>query len=332
MKQQGYAMMLFLPTLLAVMLSMSMAVAPINTTVVQQQQQLDEAAQRLVTYAATYLESYKPTGAGPGHLPCPDTDWHHDSYQVNMGLHGDGPNPPCGRSAIAIGKLPRHISHGKHRYAFHLEDKHNIWYAVDTRFINNPTNRVVNPNTVGRIRIGSNAPVAAMVFFIDESARVWRQSMLATLSEEHIAAIKQYKLISVASLMEAVTFRVEHWMQNRYQEIGFFNCASDSTCHYRDLEPCDIPLRDKLLLLMVERAHTAPCDSTTAGGDWLNQYWQDARLDTVPLRRHWFIRNDWWRFVSVKIDSRCESGVADCYTLVATEADLKSITLSVSVL
>jgi len=342
LKQPGYAMLLLLPTLLTVTLSVSMLSVRNSNVAVRQQQILDDAAQSLVSYAVTYIDSYKPTGAGPGHLPCPDTDSSPNRYQVQMGLHGDGPNPPCGKHTIAIGKLPRHISHAKHRYAFHLEDAHDVWYAVDTRFINNPVNRAVNPDTVGRIQLGNNALAAAVVFIPSAGSPIWRQSIKVINHwaqavfqnkqslTELISAVDHYRLIPADVLLTAVTHRVALWLNNRYHASTGFECGRVGVCLYSQLNHCGVSLKSKLLLLMLEQVRAGTCNRPNNLAGWLNNQLHDAQLENVSLKRHWFVRNNWWAFVDTKVDKQCESAAIDCSVSVNANGVTQRIALQVA--
>jgi len=330
-KQGGYALLLFIPILLMATISFSAIRPMFDSQHVHHLQKLSDSRRQLIAYSASYLESYKPTGAGPGHLPCPDSDRSPDEYQVQLGLRGDGPNPPCGKHSIAIGKLPRHISHGKHRYAFHLEDRHTIWYAVDTRFINNPINRVVNPDTVGRINLVEELPAAAVLFMAREGASIWAQpsgviisSLREALQGERTAgklelferSVSQYVLITPAALVDAVTQRVALWMYAHFRTPALFNCASNKQCVYLPIRACDISLQAKIQLLMLSNNHMIECSGTPADVRLAAQALGDSRLDGVFLRRHWFYRNDWWRFVDVQLESDCIVGLGDCYAAV----------------
>lgn len=336
-------MLLLLPVLLVVTLSATMINPSTNNTTVRQLQILSDARQQLVAYAAAYLESYKPTGAGPGHLPCPDADQTPDEYHVQAGLRGDGPNPPCGNHTIAIGKLPRHISHGKHRYAFHLEDKHALWYAVDTRFINNPVNRAVNPETVGRIRLISELPAAAVVFIPIESSPMWKQPTSVVTGRLQQAfqggkgvdtlkeSIFQYVLITPTALLSAVTQRVALWLHGHYQVNDLFACASNKLCRYALLRSCEFSQRDKMLLLMLDNGKLFNCDGTAADRDRSKRFLSDARLDDDFFRRHWFYRNDWWRFVVIQIDDECMPALLDCHGVVLLTTGQQAMRLHVKV-
>jgi len=310
----------------------------------QQLRKLSDSRQQLLAYSASYLESYKPTGAGPGHLPCPDLDNTPDVYQVRLGLRGDGPNPPCGKYPIVVGKLPRHISHGRSRYAFHLEDKHATWYAVDTRFINNPVNRVVNPATVGRIRLVKDMPAAAVLFVPREDAALWalpsnevtsllREALQVGQADHQRAvfenAVSHYVLLTPSALINAVTRRVALWMHSHYQRPDLLNCASNTQCIFDSIRHCDASIETKTQLLLLTIKRSIECDGTPLDADSIGLAIKDAHLDDVFLRQHWFYRNDWWRFVNVKWDSQCVDTVLDCYAAINTVSGDRSFVLRV---
>ncbi len=94
---------------------------------------LARARDALLAYTASYPELYGPTGAGPGRLPCPDTD---ESYRLA------GPNPPCGRGAAATGKLPEHVTVPGMRVGLDARyGREPIRYRLDARAANNPPRR-----------------------------------------------------------------------------------------------------------------------------------------------------------------------------------------------
>ena len=109
-----------------------------------------EARRALVAHAAAYPETYGPLGAGPGHLVCPDTDtplgvWTSGSASRPVAdFAGDGPNPPCGGAPLAVGRLPRHVSLGASRRAFHHEPGQRLVYGVSTGYVNNPSGAAVH--------------------------------------------------------------------------------------------------------------------------------------------------------------------------------------------
>ena len=116
------------------------------------------ARRALLSHVAAYPDVYGPRGAGPAHLPCPDTDTSLvvgtlDGRDRALGaagatsaFAGDGPNPPCGGGALAVGRLPRHVTLSTHREAFHHEPAQRFLYALSTNYVNNPVGRPVGPD------------------------------------------------------------------------------------------------------------------------------------------------------------------------------------------
>ncbi len=114
---------------------------------------LERARQALIGYAATYPDNPATSDAlaGPGYLPCPDTD-------------NDGsPNPPCGTlaAAVRIGRLPWEF--------LGLDDVRDssgerLWYAVSGNFRNNPKTLPLNSETPAQLTIDGSADIVAMVF------------------------------------------------------------------------------------------------------------------------------------------------------------------------
>ncbi len=112
------------------------------------QKKLNQARIGLLSYALSYADNYRASGAGPGHLPCPDTDPPDDGNPGN-----DGPNPPCGQLVQSAGRIPRliHLDSTSQSGAKvidiypppSLQDRQ-PWYVVSGDMINNPINRVIN--------------------------------------------------------------------------------------------------------------------------------------------------------------------------------------------
>ena len=97
-------------------------------------ERLAAARDALLAYSTVYPELYGPTGAGPGHLPCPDTD---DGFRLA------GPNPPCGREEVVAGRLPRHVTVGDVRVGLDVDDGRGapVRYRLAARAANNPARR-----------------------------------------------------------------------------------------------------------------------------------------------------------------------------------------------
>ena len=136
---------------------------PIYLRAERDAQVLHHAKEALLAYTVTYADNYNPTGAGPGHLPCPDLDPPDDGRPGN-----DGPNPPCSRDSRLTGRVPRLTRATRtaptapslaqnnlkvlefYPLLTHLDQQ--PWYRVAGEFVNNPLNRTVNPSTVSSLQ------------------------------------------------------------------------------------------------------------------------------------------------------------------------------------
>ena len=203
---------------------------------------LGMARQALLSYAVGYIDLYGPRGAGPGHLPCPDTDPMDDAPDALSWL-GDGPNPPCGHGQVALGRLPRHISLPGHRYGFHGQPRQELWYAVSTGFVNNPVNRVVNPASRGGLRLDDTHDIVALI--IDPGRALASQNRTldgpaAWLEGENADADAVFTrlqsgighdrvaALGMDSLRTAMTERVGLWLRDQARAAAATRCADTS--------------------------------------------------------------------------------------------------------
>lgn len=111
---------------------------------------LNEAKQALIAYALSFpdLSGTTDPTAGPGYLPCPDTD-------------NDGsPNPPCG-GPVALGRFP-----GEWLDVIDYEDHagERFWYAISGNFRNNPKLQPLNSDTPGQLSVDGVTDVVAVIF------------------------------------------------------------------------------------------------------------------------------------------------------------------------
>ena len=138
----------------------------------------------LISYASSYQDHYGPLGAGPGHLPCPDTDFVRGSNSQSAKF--PGPNPPCGTTEIVMGFLPQRIQLANERYVFNKTTHSTIWYAVSTRYVNNPVNRVINNRSLQSD--GDAAPMVAWVLRVSDvgDAASTHQRLSSVLSKKPI--------------------------------------------------------------------------------------------------------------------------------------------------
>jgi len=129
---------------------------------------LSQAKAALIAYAVMYADNYPPTGAGPGHLMCPDTDAPaFDGNGVPLPPYG-APNAPCGPNAI--GRLPHSITLPSGNI-FPLADQgsgvdQQFWYAVANSFIATPNagvNNTLNSTTPGTLTLDGQGDIAAVL-------------------------------------------------------------------------------------------------------------------------------------------------------------------------
>ena len=124
--------------------------------------ELSDAKDALIAFAVSYADNYAPTSAGPGHLPCPDSN-----YVGEDGGFDRFASPDSCRFGT-VGRLPRKYRspvRGKtiviHDRADHVDRR--FWYAVSSAFRNNPYSIKVNSGTGGTLKVGAIDDVAAVI-------------------------------------------------------------------------------------------------------------------------------------------------------------------------
>lgn len=262
----------------------------------QDQTTLIEARQSLLSYAALYPWLYGPQGAGPGHLPCPDTDNPAQGKVFDhRGISNtDGPNPPCGKHSVASGKLPRHVRLSDRRYAFHTEPEQRATYRVSGEFINNPVNRIVNPSIVdSQAKFNLAAVVELPVAAKDlPGARVvlTHQVLLrSTLPSVAAWLIDKSQTLS-RSWCDEVVPDVEISFLNNGNGFNALRC----TRFVAMVERC--PHEQALLLAMDNLPETDSCAADVLAS---------LSLDGVPAARHWFVRNQWSEWFEFEKGEEC---------------------------
>lgn len=266
--QQGHALLLMM-SLLATAGSVTLLswsspeLTPDAEQAMAQRRELLSARQALQVYAALYPTLYGPRGAGPGHLPCPDT------------TGADGPDPPCGRQRQATGRLPGQVSLPARRYAFIEQPGIQPGYHVDASLINNPTNRIVN---VGRLdATGLETPFVVRVF-----TQPGESSGQAVLFPDRrtVPLDERQAVLSVNALKPGVLAMVRLWLRSRL-------AISVS-------EECSVAQgRGERLLLRISDPVGADEPSPCAGATTFEQLLSRLHMEDVPARTHWFVRNRW---------------------------------------
>lgn len=272
---------------------------------------LNDAQQSLLSYSALYPFLYGPRGAGPGHLPCPDTDSTLNSAAAGgvsqiapyyRGFSQDGPNPPCGSLSIATGQFPRHALLVSQKYLFHSEPDQRISYQVDSSWINNPTNRVVNVGMPDRSPDGSLVVVATM-------------SMPAESDNKTVTSLPVYQRTLMtglrpalaAWLMNLANKRLPETCRHSARRLGAENTSIPTAGAEHEqlpIQPCK-PLstaestcvNDAVLRLLV--------DGIKQDSVCLDRQLQQLTIEDVPASQHWFVRNHWMDWISVSVSAAC---------------------------
>ena len=267
---------------------------------------LQTARQALLTYAALYPWLYGPRGAGPGHLPCPDTD-EQTMAPWSQASNRDGPNPPCGSEASATGQLPRHVNLPGHRYVFHVEPYQRLEYRVSSDMINNPVNRIVN-DAVIRGEQGQWPFVA------------WVRQPLDQTGQSR-SAISQVP-VSRESLLPGVSQSVAAWLVRQVNRERGEVCSPSAEW----LSALTSPDAPDLLSLVAQRESVPVTQPTTQpvgfSESCLEYPPQDMAVDDrliegVPLVAHWFVRNGWHERIVLQSSESCTASLSGNCILVS---------------
>lgn len=307
MKANGFATVVMLMVLLSAGAVLSSRHSALNSLPaidnrLSRLQSLVMAKRSLLHYTSTYSDLYGPTGSGPGHLPCPDTDAYRASRRSipgNPGSHspfaGDSPDPPCGNGPHAMGYLPRHVSLVDTRYAFHADATQHIWYRLATTHVNNPLSRVVNSQTAGAQRT-----IIELVSPPGMELQSWDElyESLAS-SDQQLTLNRRYDYVTLPvsekEILGVTTRRVLRWFVDSYQRNRAISCENHGYCNAVPearvrCEGMVLP-ETAMLLWLVPTTDASTCNVQL--------------LEHVNVLRHWFIRNQWFEAISITIHNDC---------------------------
>ncbi|MFK7995222.1 MAG: hypothetical protein AB8B87_13850 [Granulosicoccus sp.] len=260
-------------------------------------QGLVDARQSLLSYSAIYPYLYGPTGAGPAHLPCPDSDGYRQSamgFQSGKNQSRDGPNPPCAATIATEGMLPRHIVLPGYRYIFHAESWQLYDYRVAGDLVNNPLNRIVN---LSRLYSDDQTPAATI-----------------SLSRSKTTSPDAMVTISGKALARATVGSIAAWIIQRSSQVRSKICllpASRPKDEVTDqggssVDVCPSPgsmnpecTIDTLLTHVLDVPHVN-------GHGCLFNSLELNTIEGVPALRHWFIRNEWYKSIKLSYYQDCE--------------------------
>lgn len=259
---------------------------------------LTNARQSLISYATVYPYLYGPASAGPGHLPCPDTDGFTQAISTvasGRDQRRDGPNPPCGSTTRSLGHLPRHTVLPGYRYLFHSQPEQRLRYEVDAHMINNPVNRVVNLST---LLASAHAGIASV-----------------SLPPVRNGAVSMKVAITANALIESTVASVAAWVIDRSNRLALGHCVSSETVSDQkqsDVSGCkgdyvvDPDCRaDALWFQLLDYP-------LIDNGACIVDQLKNNLIEGIPAQRHWFVRNQWSSSVMLYRPESCvQDGVQD---------------------
>ncbi|MFK7859038.1 MAG: hypothetical protein AB8B64_09460 [Granulosicoccus sp.] len=271
-----------------------------HTISVNDQHSLVQARQSLISYAALYPYLYGPTGAGPAHLPCPDTDGYRERgsrAQSGQNQSRDGSDPPCASQSGSDGLLPRHTVLPGHRYLFHSQPWQRFEYRVAGHMINNPLNRVVN---LQGLVADAQEPVATISLPLSDDAD----------TAAHVT-------IRGRALVNATVASVAAWVIQRTVQTGQALCSTATddasgllaTTGNGSVETCSSPVSytenpscqyDEALAIVLDRPFVF-------SGECLLGSLESNTIERVSALRHWYIRNGWYRSLQLSYHEGCSA-------------------------
>ena len=291
---------------------------------------LKQARENLLAMAVNYAGNYGPLGSGPGHFPCPNKNLPDGSRS------SEGPSPPCGGQAVVSGRLPKLTSvdfnNGTVNYQTGFYDSNTaFWYFLSGSFVNNPlsTSTIVNPSSKANLKLNGEEGIVAVL--VDTGHAMPHQvqfrpsvnlnhylevanadgdadylSGLAHSSNDSLIGIRADRLIRLVN--RRVLAHTAEWLRV-YQEgrCGELVTEKESPCYPMAApEPGDCSPESREGWIAI---NPGTCESSLFSG----LLFENAERD-----RHWFIRNDWYRYVRYSISEGCEMPLANCVPVAET--------------
>ena len=252
----------------------------------QDAKQLNDERERLLFYSVDYVNLYGHGGAGPGHLPCPDTD---------EGAARPGPNPPCGNTDSATGKLPDGVSRNAGRIAFADSFYQRSTYTVITSVINNPAQALsVNlwPEET-EFTVQTSAQTSASA----SASASFQTSTSASTSAKGYALLQrpsgQARVLSRSALELSAWRWVRAWYVTQWLTTKFDSCQKRS--RQQPIALCTISASNIPITLPAEHCIAESPVCQLHGTDLLNWWLGPSTQDWhgVPVNQHWFVKNGW---------------------------------------
>ncbi len=277
---------------------------------------LNYSKEQLIALAVSYADNYKPSGAGPGHLPCPN-------QEVPDGRRAhDGPSPPCGGGVISLGRLPRlsTISAGGKVLNYQpgaYDANSSFWYAVSRRFINNPftATSIINPASEGDLLLDTQSGYIAIVAYAGASLTQQAKNRHSSRAIDYLElenadgdlefsnlqgteANDVLVGIRIEELMPLLTERVLVYLASWLQAYKLVHCSGEN---------------NMLCYPMAAEFSDGQCADETQNG-WLAVNLGDCEdtlfaatlFEGVKTGSHWFIRNKWASHIRYQVSKDCQ--------------------------
>ena len=301
---------------------------------------LQAARDELLALAVSYADHYGPSGAGPGHLPCPNTRVP-DGRREN-----ESPSPPCGGLPVVLGRLPRQAGSSAgsrvtvyQRGSYDHQDA--LWYAVSGAFVNNPMGaaQIVNPGTRGALQLGLQEDIVAVVIYPGPAIGQQRAARPSARPEAYLELENADADVSFTSfggvggndrvlpitreqLMRVVRPRITAYLIDWLRQWSLASCGKPDYCFpfaaNDDGGLCETGLLSGRL----------PLQGAACTGPGL----LDPELGLhLPLHRHWFVRNRWTEWVDYTVAAACTSGERLCHIEVEDKAVDEPLSIRVDV-
>lgn len=317
-RERGAAILLSMMVLVVLITSSVVALRP-DLAFKQRQETrrsllLKEAKEQLMAYAVTYADNYRSSGAGVGHLPCPDRSL--DDARA--------PNPPCDSPVTRLGWLPQQVrpNSGEKLIEFFPADQtaEPLWYVVSEAFKNNPI-APVNSAVLGDLELDDQQDIVAIV--IDPGPALAKQNRPSMDPRNYLEgenATAPYtrfvshsndqafndRLIAItrSELMPLIERRVlgfvQSWMLDFEQSNGYLP----------ELSPME--------------GNRRSCVATARAG-WIPSDQGDCQSRLLPNdddpfvgTPHWFERNGWRDYIWFHYIEQCGYAQSNCASAVTT--------------
>jgi len=269
--------------------------------------------ERLVHYSIDYGNLYGAGGAGPGHLPCPNT---------NAAWQRPGPNPPCGHGLSVSGKLPNGVTRPRGRIA--LSDALHISsnYSVSNAVVNNPAQAVGAALWPKHHTFANGARAYAMIWRSLDHYRLIQQSALKPITQLWVQAwLVESMLLKPLQDCSRRINDASSFAQIPRSEQVVIECPSRINIFTKETGLAASPLRlatctGEVLLCEVRGAQLLSWLLAGEQPDW----------DGVPVSRHWFVANGWLNTTVLSAHTLCMQREVACAVTLNQDSDQLQLT------